>query len=86
MSDYRGTIKHAVHVSCKSQIHTTRVASAEGIGRVPHTPISCEVSWILQASCALRRTRGSVWGCVQEIRASREERARCGAPVDSSLV
>jgi hypothetical protein len=25
MSDYRGTIKHAVHGSCKSQIHTSRV-------------------------------------------------------------
>jgi hypothetical protein len=23
MSDYRGTIKHAVHISCKSQIHTS---------------------------------------------------------------
>jgi hypothetical protein len=25
MSDYRGTIKHAAHVSCKSRIHTSRV-------------------------------------------------------------
>jgi hypothetical protein len=35
MSDYSGTIKHAVHVSCKSRIHTSCVASPEGIKRVP---------------------------------------------------
>src|ERR1700722_11425238 len=41
MSDYRGNIKHAVHVSCKSQIHTSCVASAAGVGRVPQVHLTC---------------------------------------------
>jgi len=30
MSNHRGTIKHAVHVSCKSQIHTSYLGFGGG--------------------------------------------------------
>jgi hypothetical protein len=35
MSDYRGTIKHAVQVSCKSQIHTSCARNRTGNPRSP---------------------------------------------------
>jgi hypothetical protein len=42
MSDYRGTIKHAAHVSCKSQIHTSHDGfgggNRTGKPRSPHPP------------------------------------------------
>lgn len=56
MSDYSGTIKHALHDTCKSQIHTSCVASAEGIRRgkagEPDGCPTCALAYVGRKRCA----------------------------------
>jgi hypothetical protein len=83
MSNYRGTIKHAVHVSCRSQIHTSRVDSGrrwrESDGWADISLVFREM-WDaknLDLKCSLGMERLKL---AQRYPTSREKRARCGGP------